>query len=258
MRTTHLLQICSSIGLFVSLSFSPSTYADGLSDLQQALKRLKQTSPFSAQINASLKRSNGEEKDKANEEGRTQFTLEQNQSGLQITYPTELLGTIDKETQLKKQDPQALTPTTDAMNRFKYAEFSILFNPVRDIEDDLQKATLIKEESTSYQNQPARLLHLSIPLDKLNEDEKKNLKKYQTDLQIWINEQGIPLASRSTGKGSGRFALVIGFEFNFDVEKAYITSGDRLLVSKLTSTSGSSGAGMNENETITANLTLIN
>lgn len=258
MRTNSPLRIFSFTGLLVTAISSPSTYADGLSDLQKMLNSLKQTSSFSAQVNASLKRSNVEEKNKTDIEGHTQFTLEQNQSGLQISYPTELLGTIDKETALKKQNPQALTPTTDAMNRFKYAEFSILFNPVRDIEDDLRKATLVKEETVEYQGQASRLLHLQIPLEKLNEEDRKGIKKYQNDLKIWINEQGVPLASRSTGKGSGRFALVIGFEFHFDVEKSYITNGDRLLVSKLTSTSDSHGAGMHENETISANLKLVN
>lgn len=259
MRAHSPSRTFSLIGLLITIISSPVTHADGLSDLQQALKNLKQTSPFSAEVNASLKSSDGEEsKKETRKEGHTQFTLEQNQSGLQIRYPTELLSIIDKESELKKQNPQALTPTTDAMNRFKYAEFSILFNPVRDIEDDLRKATLVKEETLTYQGQAARLLHLQIPLEKLSEDEQKNLKKYQTDLKIWINDKGVPLASQSTGKGSGRFALVIGFEFNFDVEKSYITNGDRLLVSKLTSTSNSKGAGMNQNETIAANLQLIN
>lgn len=261
MRTNPPRRIFSLIGLLITAFASPVIHADGLNDLQQALKNFKQTSPFSAQVNASLQSSNGEEnkdRQESNKEGHTQFTLEQNQSGLQISYPSELLSIIDKETQLKKQNPQSPTPTTNAMNRFKYAEFSTLFNPVRDIEDDLHKATLVKEEALTFQGQPARLLHLQIPLEKLNEDERKNLKKYQTDVKIWINEQGIPLASRSTGKGSGRFALVIGFEFHFDVEKSYITKGDRLLVSKLTSTSNSNGAGMHENETINANLKLIN
>ncbi len=258
MRTQSTSKTFSLISLLITTIFSQFTYADGLSDLHKALSTLKQTSPFNAQVNARLTRSNTEEKNKTDIEGHTQFTLAQSQSGLQISYPTELLGAIDKETALKKQNPQALTPTTDTMNRFKYAEFSILFNPVRDIEDDLRKATLVKEESVDFQGQAARLLHLQIPLEKLSEEEQKNLKKYQADLKIWINDQGIPIASRSTGKGSGRFALVIGFEFHFDVEKSYITNGDRLLVSALTSTSSSSGAGMNENETIKTTLNLVN
>ena len=244
--------------LLIVILFSTASHADGLSDLQQALNTLKQTSPFNTQVNASLKRGDGEKNTSDINESNIQFTLERNQSGLRVAYPSELLDSIDKETELKKQNPQALTPNTDAINRFKYAEFSILFNPVRDLEDDLRKATLVKEEAVTYQGTPARLLHLHIPLEKLSESEKENLKKYSTDVKIWIDEKGIPLASHSIGKGSGRFALVIGFEFNFDVEKSYIVSGDRLLVSKLTSTSNSHGAGMNENETITASLKLLN
>ena len=258
MHLRRLSHIFFCINLLLITFSTPSVYADGLSDLQQALKTTKQSSAFSAQVTASVKTTNPDDDENPIKEGQTQFTLEQNQTGLHISYPTELLDAIRKESELKKHNPQALTPTTDAINRFKYSEFSILFDPVRDIEDDLRKAKLTKEETVTFQNQSARLLHLQIPLDKLSESERKDLKKYHTDVKIWINEQGIPLASRSIGTGSGRFALVIGFEFHFDVEKTYVLSGDRLLVTRLTSTSSSSGAGMNNDETINANLTLLN
>lgn len=244
--------------LLIILFISGPTQADGLSDLQQALKTFRQTSVFKAHVTASVKTANTENEGAAPKEGHTQFYLEKNETGLHLSYPNELLGSIETEATHKKQNPSATTPTTDAMNRFKYQEFSILFNPIRDIEDDLRKAKLLKEESVSFQDKPARLLHLQIPMEALNADERKNLKKYQADLQIWINENGVPLASRSTGKGSGRFALVISFEFQFDVEKTYVIHGDRLLVTTLASSTGSKGAGMHENEIIKANLKLLN
>ena len=258
MNPPRLPKILLSLSLlFITLSTS-LTYADGLSDLQSALKSFKQSSAFKAQVNASLKSGNADDKENPVKEGHTQFTLEKSQTGLQISYPNEILEAVAEETELRKQNPQAPTPATDAINRFKYSEFSILFDPVRDLEDDLRKAKLVKEEQVTFQNQPARLLHMQIPLEKLSEGERKDLKKYNADIQIWINEQGIPPASRSIGKGSGRFALVIGFEFHFEVDKTYLVNGDRLLVTRLTSTSGSSGGGMNNNETINASLALLN
>ena len=255
MHTTSLAKILLSLPLAFAI---PSTHADSLHDLQQALKKFEQNTPFSAQVIASVKNQSTEGDDKNVKKGFAQFKVEQNPAGLQIRYSPELLSNIDKEAETKKQNPQAPTPATEAMNRFNYSEISILLNPVRDIEDDLRKAQLLKEESVSYKGKPARLLHLQIPLEKLSEEERKNLKKYRTDLQIWIDENGTPLASRSIGKGSGRFALVVGFEFHFDVEKTYITQSNRLLVTELSSTSGSSGASMDTNETITASLTLLN
>lgn len=251
----------SSLKLLLSLSLASlisSAHADSLHDLQQALKKFEQNSPFSAQVTASVKNQNKEGDDHNIKEGLAQFAVEQNPAGLHIRYSPELLSNIDRETEAKKQNPQASTPTTEAMNRFNYSEISILLNPVRDIGDDLSKAQLVKEEHVIYNGKSARLLHLQIPLENLSEEERKNLKKYRTDLQFWIDENGTPLASRSTGKGSGRFALVIGFEFHFDVEKTYITQGNRLLVAKLSSTSSSSGAGMDTNEAITASLKLLN
>ena len=246
--------------LIVSSLFccAPFTYANVLDDVKQALAHSQPSAPFSAKVNASIKTLNKEDDDQKTTEGSAYFFIEQGPSGLAIRYTPELLASIEKETQAKKQNAQTPTPTTQAMNRFNYTEFNILLNPVKDIEDDLHKANFIKEETTIYDGKAARLLHFKIPLEKLSEEERKNLKKYDTDYQLWIDEQGTPLASHATGKGSGRVALVIGFEFHFDVRKTYIKSGERLLVSNLESTSGSSGAGMNNNEDIKATLTLLN
>ncbi|PUA30054.1 MAG: hypothetical protein B0W54_05865 [Cellvibrio sp. 79] len=243
---------------FINHLLHPFAHGNGLDDVKQALARYQQSAPFSAKVNASIKNLNKEDDDQKTADGAAYFFIEQSPSGLAIRYAPELLASIDKETRAKKQNSQAPTPTILAMNRFNYTEFTILLNPVRDIEDDLHKANFIKEEATTYEGKAARLLHFEIPLEKLGEEERKNLKKYETEYQLWIDEQGTPLASHAKGKGSGRVALVIGFEFHFDVQKTYIKSGERLLVNKLTSTSGSSGAGMNNNEDIKATLTLLN
>jgi hypothetical protein len=168
-----------------------------------------------------------------------------------------LLQQIDVETQAKQKNPAAKTPTTEAMNRFNYSELSTLVYPVRDIERDLEKAIFKSEEQVTYEGKPARLLHLTIPLDKLPAEERRNLKKYKANLKIWIDENGIPLASSSKGKGSGRVMLVIGFEFHFDVSKTYSRIGNRLLTTTLHLTSGGGGAGMTGNETIDATLKLV-
>lgn len=243
---------------FLIATISVNSYANGLQDLQQALAKLNQSADFTATVNTSLKNEKKDGDANAIKEGNIHFIVEQDQSGLKIQYPNDLLQSVGKENLLKKQNPATPTPTTDTLNRFNYSEISILFNPVRDIEADLRKAKFVKEEAVSLQGNPARLLHLYIPLEGLEEEERKHLKKYRTDLKIWINDQGIPLASQSIGKGSGRFALVIGFEFNFDVEKTYITYNNRLLVARLTSQSGNKGGGTDEKETINANLELRN
>lgn len=241
----------------IILFFSQCSLADGLSDLQKTLDSFTQSAEFTGQVNASIKNHSKEDDEITTKTGATEFSVEQNQTGLEIRYPMVILDAIDKEIEAKKQNPKAQTPRTEAMNRFNYQEMVILLNPVQDIEADLRKAKLVKEENLLYQGKPARLLHLRIDLEKLSEEERKNLKKFKTDFKIWIDEQGRPLASHSKGKGSGRFALVIGFEFHFEVEKTYTVHNSRLLVTELKSHSGSSGAGMNRNETIEASLSVL-
>lgn len=257
MHSIPLSRLLFSSSLLIVI-FSAKTYASGLEDLQQALIKFNQSANFEAVAVTSVRSDKKEGDGTITKEGQIRFSVKQSQTGLKIQYPNELLTSIDQESLLKKQKPAEPTPITDTMNRFNYSEISILFNPVRDIETDLRKAKFVKEEAVNFQGNPARLLHLHIPLESLDEQERKNLKKYGTDIQIWINDQGVPLASRAIGKGSGRFALVIGFEFFFDVEKTYMTSNNRLLVSRLQSRSGSKGGGADENEAINATFELKN
>jgi hypothetical protein len=256
MHGSFFFRTLSIFFLFTILFFSHSSFADGLSELKQALKGFTQSAEFTGHINASIKNHSKEDDEITIKTGATEFAVEQNQVGLEIRYPMVILDAIDKEIDAKKQNPKAQTPRTEAMNRFNYQEMVILLNPVLDMEEGLRKAKLIKEENLLYQGKSARLLHLQIDLEKLSEEERKNLKKFKTDFKIWIDEKGVPLASHSKGKGSGRFALVIGFEFHFDVEKTYTVHNNRLLVTQLKSSSGNSGGGMSGEEVITASLKL--
>jgi hypothetical protein len=231
--------------------------ADGLTDLKRALAQLKEPTPFKAQVIAEVKNTNIEDNEQINKEGNTRFHIEQTDAGLEIHYDNTLLQQIDAETQAKQKNPAAKTPATEAMNQFNYSELSTLLYPLRDIERDLEKAIFKYEEQTTFEGKPARLIHLSIPLKNLSKEESKNLKKYKTTVDIWVDENGTPLASHSKGTGSGRVALVIGFEFHFDVRKTYAKIGNRLITTHLALTSGSSGAGMSGKEAINATLTLL-
>ena len=215
---------------FVLIILSRTSLASGLSDLQKTLDSFTQSAEFTGKINASIKNHSEEDGEITTNTGATEFSVEQNQIGLEIRYPRAILEAIDKEIDAKKQNPKAQTPRTQAMNRFNYQEMVVLLNPVKDIEADLRKAKLVKEENLLYQGKPARLLHLRIDLEKLSEEERKKLKKFKNDFKIWVDGKGVPLVSHSKGKGSGRFALMIGFEFHFEVEKTYTVHNNRLLV----------------------------
>lgn len=239
----------------ILLSLSSITWADGLSDLKNALSRFDDQTPFKAQIHAVINSTNTEGNDKIHKEGSIEFQIQQDANGLQILYGNNLLQQIDNETREKKTNPTAKTPTTEAINRFNYTKLSALLHPVHNLEQDLNKAVFKSEESTTFQGKAARLLHFTIPLKNLTAEESKNLKHFKTDLKIWIDENGSPLASHSKGKASGRAMLVIGFEFHFDVHKTYGTIGNRLLTTQLDDSNGGSGAGFSGDETVKATLT---
>lgn len=248
--------LCGLRCLIVLILIQNPALADGLSDLQTGLGSLKQSATFSGILSAEVKNSREENDHQVVKQGNMKVKAVQTMEGLSLHYSTQTLAAIEEESNLKRKNAEAATPTIEAMNRFNFQEMALLLNPLLDLQTDLKKAKFIKEELSVYQGKPARLLNFQIPLESLSQEERKNLKKFKTDFKIWIDEKGIPLASHSTGKGSGRFALVIGFEFHFDVQKTYSLHNNRLLVTHLKSSSGNSGGGMKGEEIITASLKL--
>jgi hypothetical protein len=248
--------LCGLRCVMVLILIQNPALADGLDDLQTGLDSLKQSAAFSGILSADVKNIREEDDQQVIKQGTMQVKVAQTMEGLSLLYSTKTLAAIEEESNVKRKNSAAATPTIEAMNRFNFQEMALVLNPLLDLQTDLNKAKFIKEEESVYQGKPARLLSFRIPFESLSQEERKNLKKFKTDFKIWIDEKGMPLASHSTGKGSGRFALVIGFEFHFDVQKTYSLHNNRLLVTHLKSSSGNSGGGMKGEEIITASLKL--
>lgn len=232
------------------------TWADGLTDYKQALQHLNQDAPFYGTLSAEVKAADSEGADDKEHTGRVSYHIQQNEHQLQILYDNQLMAQLHDETKKKQQLPTAETPITQAMAAFDYNQLNAVVYPLLGLNRDLDRSTFITEESTTLDGKPARILHFKIPLEKLPPNETKGIKKFTTHLDIWIDEEGMPLKSHVKGKGSGRFALVISFEFEFESDKSFTVVNNRLLTTRLTDTEKHSGAGMKGHRMISATLAL--
>ena len=83
-----------------------------------------------------------------------------------------------------------------------------------------------------------------LSVEKLSEKERKYMKKLDGSFDVWIAEDGTPLASRSSQTVSGRAFVVVSFEMKNDEDLVYGVVGDRLVA--LRKESRTSGSGMGE------------
>ncbi len=228
MNTRHLLPL-------LALLAGPAFAHNGLADLQQALARFKNQTPLKAQLSYQSEAQGGDDAGSA----AVQLPLEDGPSGLRLSYPQPLLAKAEQEDAARDKDPQAATPTARALRELGLPELRDLARAADSLQRRLARARFKSEHMEPWQGQPARRLRFELENTRPN----KYVKSYTGLFDIWIDAQGVPLASRAQHKVSGRAYVVISFDMSNEDEIHYQVLGDRLLATRKSSKGSGSGGG---------------
>lgn len=223
---------------------SSAASADGLSDLKAALARLQGQTPVKAFVEAKTWNRQGEGKDQEETLGLASVSIEESSRGLQVLYSKEMLAKLESEERQREKDKKAKTPTLSAWSEVNSSALRPMISAASSLSRSLEKANFKSEKVDNFNGKPARLLNFEMSIDKLNERDRKYMKKFDGQIDVWIAADGTPLASRLTQAVSGRAYVVISFEMKNEEEWIYGTVGDRLVALK--KESKNSGAGMGE------------
>ncbi|MBR7747733.1 hypothetical protein [Undibacterium baiyunense] len=231
--------------IFVAvICVSTHANADGLSDLKAALVRLQGQTPVKALVEAKTWNRQGEGKDQEETQGLASVSIEESSRGLQVLYSKDMLLKLESEERQREKDKKAKTPTLSALSEVNSSALRPMISAASSLSRSLEKANFKSEKADSFNGKPARLLNFEMSIDKLNERERKYMKKFDGQIDVWIAADGTPLASRLTQTVSGRAYVVISFEMKNEEEWLYGTVGDRLVALK--KESKNSGVGMGE------------
>ncbi len=230
--------------LVISALYTSAAHADGLSDLKSALARLQGQTPLKAVVDAKTWNRQGEGKELEETQGSASVLVEESQRGLQVLYSKEMLSKLEAEERSKEKDQKAKTPTLAALGEVNSSALRPMISAAGHLSRNLEKAIFKGEKVDSYNGKPARLLSFEVSIDKLTEKERKYMKKFESNFEVWIAADGTPLASRAAQKVQGRAFIVISFEAKNEEEWVYGTVGDRLIA--LRRESKNVGAGMGE------------
>lgn len=238
------------------LCASLTSHADGLADLKGALNRLQGQAPLSGALEVKSWRKTGEGKEAQEKQGQASFNIEENARGMQVLYGKDLLVRVDAEERAKSKDKKAKTPTLYAMNEVGNKELRNMTTAASALSRELEDAVFKTEAPDTYNGKPARKLSFEMPLEKLSEEARKYVRKFDTTLDIWIAADGTPLASSLHVNASGRAFVVISFEQRSDEERRYTVVGDRLVLLRKEEKGSSSGAGEKQEYKTTTTLQL--
>lgn len=216
------------IGLITNLG-----RADGLSDLKTALEKLNNRQPIRAQVKAYASTVSTEDKKATQASGSMDVTVEHNSNGVRILWSTEDLDRVREESEKALLNADTSTPLRSLMNSFSASTMDSLLAHGDDLTRLLMVSQLVSETSETRNGQPVRKLLFKVNRP-LKESERKSMKSYVNELSIWIDENGIPVASveKTELKGS-RF--LISFDVSTLVKRSFRRIGDRLVVSEFES-----------------------
>lgn len=250
MRTSFL----ASLGLVVLALAAAPARADGLADLKAALSRLQGPGPVKGQVDLVTKHRVGEGSDSTETRAQAVAGIEDGPRGLQLTYGRELLARAEEERRAKVSNPEAKTPSVDAMSELGASDLLPLATAGSTLQRAVEHATFVGEKAQAWKGKPARLLSFATSIDTLSARDRKYVKNFEGTLDVWIGADGTPLASRTRHALSGRAYVVVSFQMNDEEEQAYAVSGDRLVTMRRDLHRLSSGAGERDERSSTASV----
>jgi len=229
---------------FCVVVFPPLAMADGLADFRSALTQLQSIDPIAVDAQFKLFGRSGEHGELIEREGVINMRLEDGANGLRAVYSPALIAQLHAEELAKIEDENVKNSALNAVGQFEYWEWRELLYPAAQMELVLGRYNFVSETMDAFNGSPTRLLTFSMPKEKIDKGFRKYVKKYKNRLQVWIDEDGVPLASQLTENGSGRIFIVIGFTFKNEIHTEYRQQGARLIAVKREVKDESSGATM--------------
>lgn len=218
---------CLSIALIL---LAAPLRADGLSDLKAALTRLQGRDQARAEVELHLWKRKADGGTTIQTQGEGRAWIEDGPGGTTLRFSPQLLDQVNREGLEKVKHPDSSTPKTDCMDEMgarRLAEF-MGYAPV--LLRDLEQCHLLGEEPVTLDGKPARILRFSAN-PSLPSSLKKLLDRLDTDVRVWIEIDGTPLAAEInyTYKGS---KLFIGFNGSHKERLDFKTRQQRLLVTR--------------------------
>lgn len=239
------------------MASSGQVYAEALTEMTATLEQLAGKASITAQIQTQVTRQLGEGEEAHIREGEASVRVVANKSGLRLYYTPEILQTMSDEQQLRTQDADADTPVLTAIDELQPVALKHMLSAAENLLWLVESSQYQGWQEDRYEGRALRKLTFSFGLERLSEREKKYVKKYKSQVHVWIDEAGIPVASHHVSRLSGSAFIIIRFKSSTDEIRRYQRYDDRLLMNYRRQDSDSSGAGERSVHHIEHSLSII-
>ncbi len=230
--------------------------ADGLADLKAQLAKPQGSAAVVGTLDVKFWRRQGEGTDAEELTGNASVSVDDGPQGLRMFFGRNTLNRAQDEDRAKEKDSKARTPTSSALVKLNSGELRDMTAAAQTLLRALEKAQFKGERADSYDGKPARLLSFELGMDKIAEKDRKYVKSFEGKLEVWVDADGTPLASKTHMHARGSAFLVLNVEVDSDEDYVYTQAGERLLAVRKEVRNKNSGAGDKSEQRTTHTLTL--
>jgi hypothetical protein len=251
--------------LLLALAAPPDTLApprsavpaspDPLAQLVGALARLPATTQVRARVEHRVTFGQGDEEPPP-VPGTATATASSGPDGLRITFSPSLLARAEAEERDRLQNPDAPTPTRDAVGDLRTLALARSLDAVPEMLRSLHDARVLEDKVEPFEGTPTRVLVLQVKPAIASRD-RKYVKDIEATARIWLGPDGVPIATDRRVLLKGRIFLIISFEIEQKERLRFGRSGDRLVVLRQESDFKSSGAGERRDRLAVTTLSLL-
>ncbi len=250
-----LLALAAPPDAVVPLPSAAPAPPDPVAQLVGVLARLPATTPVRARVEHRVTFTQGDE-EQAPPAGTATAIASSGPEGLRITWSPSLLARAEAEERERLQDPDAFTPTRDAVSDLRTLALARAFDAVPEMLRSLHEARVLEDEVEPFEGAPTRVLLLQVKPAIASRD-RKYVRDVEATLRVRLGPDGVPLTADRRVLLKGRIFLVITFEIEQKESLRFGRSGDRLVVLRQESDNRSSGAGERRDRLAVTTLSLL-
>jgi len=212
--------------LFFAVAAEGKTYTR--EQVIEKLQKLDNKNTVKALINRTTENTTNNGDDVISSKVSVEIEAEFKQGSIIIHYPQDLLERIDKEKRANEKDPDSPMPVRTAAESINISEIQNLIDVNEVLIRQLKTAKLVNQKDSRYKEQDAVLLEFDVPPN-MSKQQKKYIKKFSSKLKLWLNENGLPLASEMHLTLKGRAFMVVSFQLENSETIEYKVYQNRLL-----------------------------
>lgn len=185
--------------------FATSAFADALGDARGALQRLTASEPLHAVVQLDRSRHSHGRFLNDDFDGSAVFEVDEDASGIRVSYSRSLLQRARTEDWAKELDPSRGAGTRDALAEAQPRAIETTVDAAGMLLHLVNRGHIVEQKLETVQGRPERMLIFRLPS---GESGEPGVSTTADNLTLWIGTDGVPVAAKRERKGSAGVLFV--------------------------------------------------